>query len=115
MTQAQSIASILSRGRYRLGSEGLQHFCNEAVFGEFDWSPQVHYQFLGRLRRPGQLKQVNGHYLHTNFGSDPVLMEMLGVKADQSRGINDPGQAMPERQADDSRIKRLAQFVLEAK
>lgn len=97
------------------GVDGLQGFCQEAVVGEFDWSPQVHYQFFRRFRRPGMdpLKPVTGHYLHTNFGSDPVLMETLGVKADQSRGINDPGIAPKPRHTDDQRIKRLAQHVLE--
>lgn len=94
------------------GLDGLQYYCNDAVVGELDWSPQVHYQFFGRLRRPGQAKQVNGHYLHTNWGSDPVVLEMLGIKADQSRGINDPGVAPKQRVSDESRIKLLAQHVL---
>jgi superfamily II DNA or RNA helicase len=94
------------------GLDGLQYYCNDAVVGELDWSPQVHYQFFGRLRRPGQEKQVNGHYLHTNWGSDPVVLEMLGIKADQSRGINDPGIAPKPRVTDESRIKILAQHVL---
>ncbi|AYO76417.1 DEAD/DEAH box helicase [Sphingobium yanoikuyae] len=94
------------------GLDGLQYHCNDAVVGELDWSPQVHYQFFGRLRRPGQEKQVNAHYLHTNWGSDPVLLEMLGIKADQSRGINDPGIAPKPRMTDESRLKLLAQHVL---
>jgi len=94
------------------GLDGLQHYCNEVVFGEFDWSPQVHHQVTGRLRRPGQPRQVNVHYLHTNEGSDPVLLETLGIKADQSSGIVDPGQAVKERFSDDSRIRRLAEHVL---
>ncbi|WIW89282.1 DEAD/DEAH box helicase [Sphingobium sp. V4] len=96
------------------GLDGLQYHCNDAVVGELDWSPQVHYQFFGRLRRPGQEKQVNAHYLHTNWGSDPVLLEMLGIKADQSRGINDPGVAPKPRMTDESRLKILAQHVLAA-
>lgn len=97
------------------GVDGLQGYCQEAVVGEFDWSPQVHYQFFRRLRRPGMdiTKPVTGHYLHTNFGSDPVIMEMLGVKSDQSRGIVDPGIAPKPRVSDDARIKRLARHVLE--
>ncbi len=95
------------------GLDGLQHYCQDAVIGEFDWSPQVHYQFIGRLRRPGQEGQVNAHYVHTNWGSDPVILEMLGIKADQSRGINDPGQAPKPRATDESRIKVLAQRVLD--
>lgn len=94
------------------GLDGLQHYCQDAVIGELDWSPQVHYQLIGRLRRPGQQQQVNAHYLHTDWGSDPVLVETLGIKADQSRGINDPGVAPKPRVSDESRIKMLAQHVL---
>lgn len=94
------------------GLDGLQHHCRDVVFGELDWSPQVHHQVIGRLRRPGQQDQVSAHYLHTASGSDPVLLETLGVKRDQSRGINDPGAAPRAKFSDDSRIKRLAQHVL---
>lgn len=96
------------------GLDGLQHHCRDIVFGELDWSPQVHHQVIGRLRRPGQRDQVTAHYLHTNGGSDPVLLEMLGIKSDQSRGINAPGQLAKARYTDESRIKRLAAFVLGA-
>lgn len=95
------------------GLDGLQHVCRDAVIGELDWSPQVHHQFIGRLRRPGQKSVVNAHYLHTDDGSDPVLIEMLGIKSDQSRGILDPGQAPKQQTVDDSRIKRLAKYVLD--
>lgn len=94
------------------GLDGLQHVCRDVVFGELDWSPQVHYQLLGRVRRPGQKHQVTGHYLHVNGGSDPVLMQMLGVKSDQSRGILDPGTAPQARYSDASRIKELAKHLL---
>jgi SNF2 family DNA or RNA helicase len=95
------------------GLDGLQHYCDEVVIGELDWSPQVHHQLIGRLRRPGQPNQVNAHYLYTDEGSDPVLVETLGIKSDQARGLNDPGAAPRARTTDDSRVKRLAQFVLE--
>ena len=94
------------------GLDGLQHHCRDIVFGELDWSPQVHHQLIGRLRRPGQAGQVTAHYLHANGGSDPVLMELLGLKADQARGINDPGMLMADRHVDESRIKKLAEFVI---
>jgi superfamily II DNA or RNA helicase len=95
------------------GIDGLQHHANHVVFGELDWSPQVHHQVIGRLRRPGQTKQVEAHYLTSNDGSDPVLVETLGIKSDQSRGVNDPGVHQVMKVSDDSRIKRLAQFVLD--
>ncbi|WBO23955.1 SNF2-related protein [Sphingomonas abietis] len=98
--------------RSGIGLDGLQFHCQDVVFGELDWSPQVHHQIIGRLRRPGQDQQVTAHYLHTNEGSDPVLLETLGIKSDQSRGITEPGIAPRQRFTDDSRIKRLAAYVL---
>lgn len=102
------------------GIDGLQQYCRDLVIGELDWSPQVHYQLIRRLRRPGMPRwvvpgvpwEVTAHYVHTNGGSDPVLLETLGVKADQSRGINDPGIAPKAKYSDASRIKMLAQYVL---
>jgi len=94
------------------GLDGLQEYCTDVVFGELDWSPQVHKQVTGRLRRPGQRKQVTAHYLHTAGGSDPVIMDMLGIKADQSRGIVDPMLGIEARQQDDSRLRKLAMAVL---
>ena len=97
------------------GLDGLQEYCRDVVFGELDWSPQVHKQVIGRARRPGQDGVVNAHYLHCDGGSDPVLMAMLGVKSDQSRGIMDPGKAAPAKTHDISRIKALARHVLETR
>ena len=104
---------MIISNRSGAGLDGLQYYCHQIVKGELDYSPQVHKQLIGRLRRPGQLEQVTGHYPHVNGGSDPVLMGMLGMKADQSRGILDPGKAAPARYTDESRIKQLAQYVLE--
>jgi len=95
------------------GLDGLQQYCNEVVIGEFDWSPQVHHQVIGRVRRPGQMLQVNAHFPYVDHGSDPVLMEINGIKSDQARGIHDPGVIQAARFTDESRIKRLAKYVLE--
>lgn len=94
------------------GLDGLQHSCSKVVFGEFDWSPQVHKQVIGRLRRPGQKGQVDAIYAHTNGGSDPVIIEMLGLKSSQSQGITDPFSGTVQQHSDDSRIKRLAEAYL---
>lgn len=95
------------------GLDGLQRVCSKVVVGELDWSPQVHKQLIGRLRRPGQQRQVDAIYAHTNGGSDPVLVEMLGLKASQSHGIVDPLSAVQQlEEADDTRIKKLAQAYL---
>lgn len=97
------------------GVDGLQGVCHTAVIGELDWSPQVHKQFIGRLRRPGQTEQVDAIYAHTNGGSDPVLVELLGLKASQSAGIVDPYRPQQTVVADDSRMRKLAAQFLEAK
>ncbi len=110
-TQGDARVFMLSL-RSGIGLDGLQQHCRDVVFGELDWSPQVHHQIIGRLRRPGQPGQVTAHYLHTNEGSDPVLLETLGIKSDQSRGINDPGVTAKPRYSDSSRIQRLARHVL---
>lgn len=95
------------------GLDGLQQVCSDIVFGEFDWSPQVHRQVIGRLRRPGQTETVNAHFLHTDNGSDPALIELLGLKRQQSDGIVDLGVEVVPETHDDSRMVRLAKMYLE--
>ncbi|WP_026046832.1 hypothetical protein [Sphingomonas sp. PAMC 26621] len=58
------------------------------------------------------MKQVTADYLHTNEGSDPVLLETLGIKSDQSRGINDPGVAQAAKVSNDSSITRPAHLAI---
>lgn len=96
------------------GLDGLQHRAAHVVFGEFDWSPQVHAQFTGRLRRYGQTREVTAHYAWTDGGSDPVLMSALGLKASQSHGILNPyGNDNTATPMNGSRMKELAKAVLE--
>jgi len=95
------------------GLDGLQRRCATVVFGELDWSPQVHRQVIGRLRRPSQLKQVDAIYLHSTFGSDPLMIETLGVKASQAHGIVDPLAGTETVFSDQSRIRALARMYLE--
>lgn len=98
------------------GLDGLQDVAHTAVAGELDWSPQVMRQFFGRLRRPGQKEQVDAIYALTNGGSDPVLVEMLGLKASQAHGIVDPFESSAGvTHSDDSRIKKLAEAYLQRK
>lgn len=96
------------------GLDGLQTNCAHVVYGEFDWSPQVHTQFTGRVRRRGQTRPVTAHFLHVDGGSDPVIMSTLGLKASQSHGILNPfvtlQAATPQ---DDSRMRALAKSILE--
>lgn len=96
------------------GLDGLQRVCRHMIFGEMDWSPQVHAQVTGRLRRFGQKHPVTSHYLWTDGGSDPVIMSVLGLKASQSHGILDPYGADTEATpVDETRVKQLAKAVLD--
>src|SRR5690606_38104549 len=97
------------------GLDGLQHRARTIVFGELDWSPQVHAQCAGRLRRPGQTRQVDAIYLHTEGGSDPSVMSVLGLKASQSQGIVDPLSAPKDQHSDTTRIRELAERYLAGK
>jgi SNF2 family DNA or RNA helicase len=95
------------------GLDGLQHRAAHVVYGELDWSPQVHVQFTGRLHRHGQTRPVTAHYLHVEGGSDPVLLGVLGLKASQSDGILNPyGDGPAATPEGDTRMRRLAEAVL---
>lgn len=98
--------------RSGVGVDGLQYRCNNVVFGELDWSGKVHDQFTARVDRDGSTKQVNAYYLVTDFGSDPVMVDVLGLKSMQSQGIVDPLLDTRESFSDDSRLKLLANSFL---
>ena len=102
------------------GLNGLQHKASVIVFGELDWSPQVHEQCIGRLNRDGQPSPVTAVYLHAAGGSDPVILQTLGVKRAQSEGIINPGlaeaaatQASVPEQAETARAAQLARAILD--
>lgn len=96
------------------GLDGLQEVCAHAVIGELDWSPQVHRQFVGRIRRDGQTREVTAHYLHVEGGSDPVILPTLGLKASQSHGILNPyGETTEATPLNDTRMRQLAKSIIE--
>lgn len=100
--------------RSGVGIDGLQKSCSLVVFGEMDWSPGVHKQIIGRLRRDGQDDQVTAIYLVSDGGTDPLMVELLGLKSSQADGIMNPdGQNDMFAQSDENRIKRLATQILE--
>lgn len=89
------------------GLDGLQHHCRTVVNGELDWSPAVLEQNAGRVARDGQNDPVMVYYLVTDTGSDPVLMDVLGLKKEQLVGVLDPdAKILTTRKADGA--KRLA-------
>lgn len=97
------------------GIDGLQAHARDVVFGELDWSPQVHTQAIGRLRRGGMdpARPVRAHFLVANEGSDPVVAEVQNLKRQQSDPMFNP-DAKPFAHAggDVDRMRLLAQEVL---
>ncbi|EKO3663360.1 DEAD/DEAH box helicase [Vibrio metschnikovii] len=94
------------------GTDGIQHRCSTVIFGEEDWSPQVMTQCIGRLDRDGQEDSVFVFHAVTQYGSDPEMLSILGVKSSQARGIQDPGSKVVGKQVDTDRIKKLAEHYL---
>lgn len=99
--------------RSGIGLDGLQKRCSIVAFGELDWSPQVHHQVTSRVDRDGQPDQVTAIYLVSEYGSDPVLTDLLALKSSQSRDIIDPNNCLEVQHSDESRIKLLADRVLQ--
>lgn len=100
------------------GIDGLQEVADVAVFGELDWSPAVLTQDIGRIARDhldGRVKSepCTAYIVTCTEGSDPSMLDVLGVKTQQSRGLTDPRNTGVEAVADNSdRIRRLAAAVL---
>lgn len=121
-TQKRAAREAVLGGRARVlmmslrsgsGLDGLQQRIAHVVIGELDWSPQVHRQFIGRVRRDGQTRPVTAHYLHVAGGSDPVILPTLGLKASQSHGILNPYAGATEATpVDQTRMKELARTIL---
>jgi SNF2 family DNA or RNA helicase len=99
--------------RSGVGMDGLQERGSIVVFGELDWSPQVHEQVIGRLRRDGQKNQVTAIYLVSESGSDPLIVDLLGLKSSQATGIMNPSATGVETvESDTTRIRMLAERLI---
>jgi SNF2 family DNA or RNA helicase len=100
------------------GLDGLQARAKTCVFGELDWSPSMHAQCIGRINREGQAcwpDPVTAIYLVADDGSDPPMMDVLGLKASQAAGIVDPTLGPVRNVRDDKPIERLIRRYLEAR
>lgn len=98
------------------GVDGLQHVCRTVVFGELDWSPGVHEQCIGRVDRDGQADPVMAYYLNSDEGSDPIVIDVLGVKREQSEGVRNPSGPLAERiDLGENALRRVAARFLESK
>jgi SNF2 family DNA or RNA helicase len=74
--------------RCAVGLDGLQHRADTAVTAELDYAPAVHLQNDGRVGRIGQKSRfVRSYYLVSEFGSDPTIRGILGLKRSQFDGI----------------------------
>lgn len=101
--------------RSGIGLDGLQKRCKTVIIGELDWSPQVHKQIIGRVDRDGNEGPVTAYFPVCEFGSDPFILNLLGLKSSQAHGIIDPLLATPDQYSDESRIKAFAEFFLNKK
>lgn len=96
------------------GLDGLQQRCSTVVIGELDWSPAVHKQLIGRADREGQNDYpVNAIFAVVDDGSDPVLMEINGLKAADSHALLDPGIEAIPAVVDESQLKKLVNRYLQ--
>lgn len=94
------------------GVDELQHRCSVVVFGELDWSPGIHQQVIWRLDREGQENPVTAFFLVTDEGSDPPIMDVLGIKASEARQIVDPHIGVQKLDDDTSNLQRLVERYL---
>lgn len=95
------------------GLDGLQHVCRTLVIGELDWSPGVIEQNIGRLDRDGQPDPVMAYFMLSDEGSDPPMMDVLGIKKGQVEGIRNHDAPLFEKiQIDTDHIKKLAASFL---
>lgn len=95
------------------GLDGLQYKGRVVVFGELDWSPGIHHQCEGRVFRDGQKDSVAVYYLVTDEGADPVMLDTLNLKTEQSEGIVAmKADAVQVRGTDPNHIRKLAESYL---
>lgn len=95
------------------GLDGLQKAARIVVFAELDWSYAIHEQFIGRVARDGQESPVMAYFLVSDEGSDPFVIERLGIKREQSERLVNPDSPDLERlQIDPEHIKSLAKGFL---
>lgn len=95
------------------GVDGLEKVSRVAVFGELDWSPQVHEQGIGRLARGGITDPPLAFFLMSDDGSDPAIAEVLQIKRQQGDQLmSKDGKLLVNSTTDANRTRMLAQSVL---
>lgn len=99
--------------RSGVGVDGLQKRCKTIVIGEFDWSPGVMEQCVGRVARDGQTEPVIVYSIAVDEGADPFMMEVLGLKQDQVRGIRGESMLMENKPDSMQLMRKLAEKYLD--
>lgn len=95
------------------GLDGLQFRSCTNVFAELDWSPACMDQCCGRTYRDGQKHPVNSYFLVSDFGIDPIMSQVLGLKRDQSEGLLGSRSIGPVKKIDQAQaIRDLAMKYL---
>jgi hypothetical protein len=97
------------------GVDDFQHRCSTGVFGELDWSPGIHTQCVWRLDREGQKDPVTAFFLVTDDGSDPPMMEVLGLKSSEATSIIDPYLGAQAVHSDVNHLRKLVDRYLTKK
>lgn len=97
------------------GLDGLQDICKTCVFGELDWAPGVHQQCEARVFRDGQRHPVIVYYLVTDEGSDPVVLDVLNLKTEQSEGISNLTSEVAILKGGEDHMRKVAQAYLRRK
>jgi SNF2-related domain len=112
-THGDSRVLIMSL-RSGAGLDGLQEVCNTLVFGELDWSPGVHRQAIGRLKRPGQPHDVLAYFCNSSDGSDPVMLDVLNIKAMEAKALTGAGDTVGAQptEGSENHVKRLAEQIM---
>jgi len=113
--RGQTPVAVLSL-RSAAGLDGLQQRATCCVFVELDWSPAVHMQAECRIARmgvPDAVRDVPSWYLVSRTGFDEIVMDVLGIKNQQSVGIlgdepEDQAEAEAIAKQQTKRLKDLA-------
>lgn len=119
-SKAEDASPILVMSlRSGAGIDGLQYAgCSVIVFAELDWSPATHEQAECRIQRftEGVAVPILAYYPVAMSGSDPPLIELLGLKEDQLVGIRDPNTPRVQKKVDTNmareRVMRIASSYL---
>lgn len=98
------------------GLDGLQEASHVAIFGELDWSPTMHEQCIGRLRRDGMNEPVMAYYMVSDHGSDPMVADTLQIKRTQSEPFMDPeSKLLSVSEFEGHKAQKLAEDFLQRK